>query len=335
MLDRQVHRNATACIPVVAILINLSMDKITALLPFLLLTHFSFGQSPSFFADGSRWVYHTGETSEPGQQLVHSSDRQDILHGDTLIGGINYFKLYSTFHHQLLVYTFPEQTLYSYDSIGPAYIRYDTTLKMVYYLPHIDSTERLIYDFNLQVGDTVPLQAWENLPVTIDSIDTIQVFGMSAKRFFLDIEIATLPPENYIIEGLGGSNGLTFLQPTFAALSGGIDMTSLTCFEYQDSLYAPTNSDCPFIDFVSALQPVRDNPTLLIRPNPTPDVFTVTISEDLLHATFTIVDALGRVIQSFKLSDLHTTAQLHSPGLYFWRVEQSGRLMGAGKLVGE
>jgi hypothetical protein len=59
----------------------------------------------------------------------------------------------------------------------------------------------------------------------------------------------------------------------------------------------------------------------------------MTIDEELLNTTCTIIDCLGRVIQSFKLTELQNTAQLHSPGLYFWRVEHRGKIIDAGKVI--
>lgn len=74
-------------------------------------------------------------------------------------------------------------------------------------------------------------------------------------------------------------------------------------------------------------------PDVQLFPNPTQGIFTVTISEALLNATCTIVNSLGQVTQSFKLTDINSTGQLFSPGIYFWRVEQDGRFIKKGKLV--
>ncbi|HZV69532.1 MAG TPA: T9SS type A sorting domain-containing protein [Saprospiraceae bacterium] len=314
------------------------MHKGIAILLFILLTNFSHAQSANFLADGSRWVYHTQETSEPGQEFVHSSDEQYIIHGDTIIDGLTYFKLYSTFHNRRvahLSYPMPPLTFHYYDSVGPAFLRYDTLLNRVYHLPGIDSTERLIYDFNLQIGDTTPLQS-PNFEITvIASIDTITVFGVPAKRFVLDIGDSGVDWFNYIIEGIGGSNGLLKFQPEFGSLSGGAYITHLNCFQTGDSIFSPENLDCPFIDFISGTKQPQNDYTLTVSPNPTQGLFTLNISEELLNATFTITDCVGRVIQSFKLTDLNFTAQLNSPGIYFWSVVKDGRLVETGKVICE
>jgi len=312
------------------------MNKFLPILPFLLLTTITSGQSPNFFADGSRWVYRTIENSEPGQQLVHNATEQNIIHGDTLIGGLSYFKLYTTVHNELNVYgPYPPLLIHSYDSTGPVFLRYDTTQKKVYYLPGIDSTERLTYDFTLQVGDTIPMQSPDFPGSVIGSIDTIVLFGVQTKRFFVDIGDSGFDFYNFIIEGMGGSNGLIYFRPEFGSLSGETFTTHLNCFQFGDSIFLHGDIECPFIDFVSATRPPEKQPHLKIVPNPTQDVFIIEISEELLNTRFTLVDYTGRLVQSFKLNETTTTSHLDSPGLYFWRVEQHGRLISSGKLIGQ
>ncbi|MGB4849269.1 MAG: T9SS type A sorting domain-containing protein [Saprospiraceae bacterium] len=310
------------------------MNKAIAILLFILLSNFTHGQSANFFADGSRWVYYNYETYEPGMNVLHSSDEQIFIHGDTIIDGVTYFKLYTTFHYEVEE-LYHHQTSYSYDSVGPTFLRYDTLLKRVYHLPAIDSTERLIYDFNLQVGDTIPFQFPYFEAKVIGSIDTISVFGVQAKRFFLDFGDIGFYQFNFIIEGIGGSNGLLQFQPEYPYLGGGFYMTHFNCFQSGDSIFSPENLDCPFIDFVSGIKQPQNENTLTVSPNPTQVFFALTISEELLNSTFTITDCLGRVIQSFPLQEINSTSQLNSSGIYFWRVVKDGRLVKTGKVICE
>jgi hypothetical protein len=291
-------------------------------------------QSPNFFADGSRWVYHTWQNSEPGQETVFDIDEQYIIHGDTIIDSLLYAKLYTTIHHTLLVLSPPphDYIYHTYDSSGPTFLRYDTLLKKVFYLPGIDSTERLIYDFNLQVGDTLPMKSTEDRFVTIDSIDTISLFGTQVKRFIPGSDWYWDPAFNYILEGMGGSNGLYYFRPQYASLSGGTEHTWLVCFQYGDQVYSQ-QGECPFIDFVSAVRPVVAQPQLSVGPNPTHGEFLISIGYELLNATFILTDYSGRVVNSFSLNELTNTSQVHLPGLYFWRIEQGGNLVSTGKLV--
>ena len=153
------------------------MHKLITISLFLLAGNLGHAQTPNFFVDGARWVYETNTDSEPGDVWDTSSEVQIVIYGDTVFSGHTYQKLFTTVHRT--VYVFHPPTYYHYyDSIGPTFLRYDTVLSRVYYLPAIDSTERRIYDFDLQVGDTTPMQT-EYFPfTTIRLIDTVTVFGV-------------------------------------------------------------------------------------------------------------------------------------------------------------
>lgn len=310
------------------------MNSSSVCIILLLLSGLCKAQAPDFFVDGSRWVYTTLENSEPGQQLVYNWTEQLIIHGDTLINGIPYQKLYTTRHQEIHVFFPPSNPIiHSYDSTGPVFLRYDLLLKQVFYLPSVDSRERLIYDFTLKVGDTLPMQSLYFPHSVIGSIDTITIFGVQAKRFFIDIGDSGFEEFNYIIEGIGGSNGLLFFQPVFASLSGGTLTTLLNCFQMDNSTFPDSNAECPFIDFISATVPIKTQTSLTVTPNPTYGPFSVQITEHLLGAHCFITDGIGRLIQTFKLDDMDTSGQLHSPGIYFWRVEKDGFLVKSGKIV--
>lgn len=309
------------------------MHKILTVLLLLTLAFFARAQNANFFTEGSRWVYYNYETYEPNMNVLHNSDEQIVIHGDTVIGGITYFKLYTTFYFAVEL-LYQHQTLYSYGRAGPTFLRYDTLSKRVYHLHDVDSLERLIYDFSLQVGDTVPLQMIDDWGIAvIDSIDTITVFGVPAKRFFLDFGIVDSEWRNFIIEGIGGSNGLLHFQPEYGYLGGGFYMTHFNCFQYGDSIFSPENLECPFIDYISDIPGVDQPPLMTISPNPTHDFFMITIEPELFDSRFDLFDYSGRRVQTFALTTPTTFGQIQFPGVYFWRVEQDGGLIKTGKLI--
>lgn len=300
----------------------------------LLLPMFCHGQIPNFIVDGSRWVYTTIENSEPGQYLVHNSTEQNIIHGDTLIHGTRYQKLYTTLHNELHVFSPPANpVIHSYDSTGPAFLRYDTLLRKVFYMPDIDSKERLIYDFALTAGDTLPMQSPIFPNAVIKSIDTITFFGSQVKRFFIDIGEDSFEEFNFIIEGLGGSNGLLYFQPVFASLSGETFTTFWNCFQSADSTFMFSGWDCPFVDFVSDIKPVDQPTTLIIVPNPTNGCYTLTIGEELLNATLLVMDSAGRIMDNRPLETLTYTGTLNAPGIYFWQVFRDHQSIRSGTLI--
>ncbi len=308
------------------------------LLPILcLLPHWSNGQTPNFFIEGSRWVYQTSESWEPGQTFLYGQIEQNLIHGDTLIENVVYNKVYTTIHASSTVYLpYPQPpiTTLSQGRSGPTFIRFDSAEHKVYFLPSIDSSERIIYDFNLQVGDTLPMQSAFYTPGLVDSIENVSLFGISVKKFYTTEGVGgAVYEENYILEGMGGSNGLAYFQPMAVLVSGGIFTTSLVCFQSGDSIYNPRNQDCPFLEVVSTTLPSEEAVSVLVSPNPTKGVFSVQVSEPLQHANFVVFDGLGRKVVAQTLSGPTTIGQLPRSGIYFWCLEKDGRRISAGRII--
>jgi hypothetical protein len=287
--------------------------------------------------EGSRWVYQTSESFEPGQTFQYSQTEQNLIHGDTLIDNVLYNKVYTTIHASstvFLPYPQPPITTFSQGRSGPTFIRFDSAENKVYYLPSVDSSERIIYDFNLQVGDMLPMQPALFAPALVDSIENLSLFGIPVKKFYTTASAGgAVYEENYILEGMGGSNGLAYFQPMALVVSGGIFTTSLVCFQSGDSIYSPHNSDCPLLEVVSTTFSGEEAVSVLVSPNPTKGIFSVQVSESLQHATFVVLDGLGRKVVSQALSGPTTIGQLPRSGIYVWFLEKDGRRVGAGKLI--
>lgn len=127
--------------------------------------------------------------------------------GDTLINSSMYNKLYHSFEG----WNSYEDTIFSayYNNYQGA-LRPDNSQNKVFFIPKDSLNEVLLYDFNLEVGDTVPV--WHNdfyRPITVESIDTILVNGISLKRF--DMKSKKMTGSVYgdvIIEGIGSISDL-------------------------------------------------------------------------------------------------------------------------------
>src|SRR5437868_2885746 len=83
-------------------------------------------QSKNHFTDGSRWVYFTGESQEPGMFLFHNFIELNYINGDYIENGKTYKKLY-TKTANIEIWTMPYyHTDTTYSNSGPQYLRYDT-----------------------------------------------------------------------------------------------------------------------------------------------------------------------------------------------------------------
>ena len=236
-------------------------------------------QQNHYFLDNARWVYQTEKSYEPGQINIYSGLEENVILGDTILNGVAYKKLYKRFKHiNTVMPPFPNQgsTTTSYESKGPMFIRYEASGNSLYFKESADSSEVVIYDFNIGLGDTIALRSEYFSYNTVKRMDTISLLGFNQTFFVLDTLLTLV--RNGIISGLGSLNGLTYFQPRFEALSGGILMTDLVCFEYNNntfrSLWAEQNqTPCPSLfEFISSSKDVAIEP-ITIFPNPNSNRF--------------------------------------------------------------
>jgi len=71
----------------------------------------------------------------------------------------------------------PSTTTTSYENKGPMFIRYDSSENKVFYKADVDSSEVVIYDFNLKVNDTIPMSTEYFNGNKVLGIDIIHLFG--------------------------------------------------------------------------------------------------------------------------------------------------------------
>ncbi len=177
------------------------------------------------------------------------------MEGDTLIGGIQYKKLATPmviFHSEgscNMYGTWTEPGFYS------GSIRQDTSLKTVFIVPPSDSVEQVLYDFNLQVGDTVkgyvgPGSLGDDIVLSVDSV----LVGNSYRKRWLTNEMYQI----YWIEGIGSTFGLLERSWGNAVCP---PPPHLSCFSQNDlPLYPSTTTTCTFM---------QCNSTFSLIPNDT------------------------------------------------------------------
>lgn len=127
------------------------------------------------------------------------------LDGDTIINGHTYTKVQGKTKHKKGADQgqFCTIATYYYEHYVGAIREVN---KRVYFKPDLFTpSEYVAYDFNLNVGDTLPspdgdVNANANEPI-IQSIDSVLVFGQYRKRFVVN-------SYKYVVEGIGASTGL-------------------------------------------------------------------------------------------------------------------------------
>jgi hypothetical protein len=149
--------------------------------------------------------------------------------GDSLVDNIHYKKVYVA-TDSLMLNCSLEALVYE-DSTGKVYIKYQ------------DPSERkLIYDFNVKLGDTV--YVWNNTaPMLVDLVDSVIMGNKTRKRIHLAY---CMSPGETWIEGIGSELGVLS-----GYLVGWFDIYSrLQCYLKNDSLLYHNNTPTLFSNLI-------------------------------------------------------------------------------------
>ena len=209
-----------------------------------------------------------------------------------------------------------------------ASIRQDTAERKVYIVPRYQTSEQLLYDFNLQVGDTIEGYLHRPFPYTnfrntVQSIDSVLVGDTYRKRWNINEGYGI-----YFVEGIGSSYGL--IQPLPTALD--FEDYYLTCFRQDDiPLFPETITDCETITPVH--YPVfRSNP-VKIFPNPSGGKF---ILEAEMAISVEIYNAFDMKVLTIFPADLQNSIEIDltgfPKGIYFARINSRNKVF-TGKLI--
>lgn len=219
--------------------------------------------------------------------------------GDTLIGGEIYHKLIKS---RISLDSDCDESFHYYGYQGA--FRNDIENKKVWFVSEGEENETLLYDFNLQIGDTLPegiLDPNDYWDFWVEDIDSVEIGNNFRKRFiirsFLNFGEAPL----YIIEGIGGQN---LIEPfeSWWYFEGGY---TFSCINVNDSLIYPSNCEL----FVSDNNN-KYSSTLKIFPNPSSGKIWIKHDGKQNLISIEIFNSLGNrvdIIESFtdiKLIDL-------------------------------
>lgn len=224
----------------------------------------------------SEWRLYTS-TWSGGSNYSTSSDFRVFVVGDTTIGNLVYSRLFSSGLHSFTDQGITHST--PYENEFYAFIRTDSVRTFAF----INGQDELLFDFSLQVGDTLPLafNNWSST-IVITSVDSVTVAGKILRRFHLYDEHVGLNSTWYV-EGIGHEQGL--IEPMNLMFDNGF---SFECYAENHVPVFPEGSTCDLTVAVVE-KPVTDE-TTLIYPNPSGGIVTVAmnaISEKYLNVTIT------------------------------------------------
>lgn len=260
------------------------------------------------------------------------SDYSLFVSGDTTIGVYTYKKLFQT---GVTSSTMPP-VIYFTNAYSGAF-RQDSLIKKVFFISQLDSIEQLLYDFNLNIGDTLPPSFNNDVlnPNTqgnfVLDIDSVLVGNQLHKRLLLNPVIGGtgLIDTNYaIIEGVGSTFGFYHLiEPPFETGS------QLICFNHNSSYY-PVNSTCPF--FVGESEPEFSNSSIVIYPNPFNEKVTLKFEKTLKNGAISIWSQVGQLLfvqSNIEGNSIELIRNNLPNGIFILELKEANELIWTGKVV--
>lgn len=209
----------------------------------------------------------------------------------------------------------------------------------VYAINNEGDYERLLYDFNVEVNDTLfilPFHISDSMPAfarfgKVHKIDSIDILSGRKKRIEFDVAGG-----DTWIEGIGSINGITnsFWDPD------GAKYDLLCCWDNGMLQYSNSDFEECFIlenNCTSSLAPIPKKDLLSIFPNPFSDKVTFMFDEPIQNNRIDIkvFDLNGKIVFSSNLTE-HTTIDFSTlnSGMYFYSyISIIKNLRGYGKLV--
>lgn len=207
--------------------------------------------------------------------------------------------------------------------------------KQVFFYKVPENVEFLLYDFSLQVGDTVQVKRIVGQNATPFSmrvlvIDSVNLADGIHKRWKMKHILSADFPE-YWIEGIGSAAGP--VSHDLGELIG--DLPTLKCFQQNGiSIYsAPfSGSVCNYLlptecqEIVAVQSPENDLPIAL--PNPFSDDLTVSLPDSYARCKLSLYNCFGKLLRTTNISNQSTFTwqRDHLPdGIYFLKIENTGK----------
>lgn len=232
------------------------------------------------------------------------------LKGDTTINNTTYKKMLSTIDSNLVYWQYI------------AALREDSLQRV--YISQYNQPEKLLYNFNLQIGDTVQYSQICNL--VLNTIDSVQLINGEFRKRYLFFN----SPSYQWIEGIGSEDGPLYIY----VLGCDVDFNAeLNCFTENDTLKykSATFNSCYFSN--TALHENK-NDYIAFSPNPADAFITLNTEYPFKNGFISIKQLDGTMLlnESFKEKQSIDISNLHS-GLYLLYFYDNGFVFQVTKLI--
>jgi len=253
-----------------------------------------------------------------------------IFSGDTIVGLQSYQKLFIPAVN-VISNTCGNGSTVDITAGYKGAIRQDTSNKQIFFLPPSDSVEQLLYDFNMQVGDTVKgyIESYAFQKDIVQSIDSVLVGSSYRKRWQINPWYGI-----QFIEGIGSTYGLIEKSP-----GNIIDAPdySLTCFSQDgQTLYPDTSSSCDLIDAIVDKEIESSRPTISPNPFQSNATLLMNVGFEAKNLMLKICNSLGVIVRTENIPSFPFILEKKSlaNGIYFYKVQNDDMItVGNGKFI--
>jgi hypothetical protein len=259
---------------------------------------------------------------------------QYYISGDTLINSYKYKKIYRSFvlvNNVSCPPPYGPPTSPSSGYVGA--LKDDSIANKTFFLFPNTTTDSLLYDYNLNVGDTMKgfiSQYPYGYNMVVLSIDSVLINGQYRKKWNFNKSFNDYP---YIIEGIGTSCGLIEWVHTYA-----IDFTYryLVCVNDSASLLFTSNYNslygCKLV--VDGVSEMKTDNTLQVSPNPSSGIFSLSSLSKVFYIE--ISDILGNQVYKQRTpvpSNVIIDLSSQSKGIYCVKVVDEKGNFGVKKII--
>lgn len=246
-----------------------------------------------------------------------------FINGDSLIGSTQYKKVYSKGHgnHQYFAMgpppagnpcVGPPSTTYTLTAF--AFLIRSSAKKIYVYI----SGDTLLYDFNLNVGDTLPttFNNFSGSNIKVTSIDSINTLNGWMKRF----QLSGSSTSTHLVEGMGHYGGLIELLPINVTSCG----WTLECYSQNNTTYYPTSGPSCLLSTKIKEELSVNKP--VIYPNPSEGKYQLRLTEFSTNSLIEIYNITGQLIYSFapKNESIEIDLRKEKSGIYFLKYIANG-----------
>jgi hypothetical protein len=207
------------------------------------------------------------------------------------------------------------------------YVRQDSNLKTVWIYDTNSNTDKVLYNFNLNVGDTLDTtkvyfaNGFAGTKI-ITSIDSVLINGTYHKRFNYNTGCTMFPTDTSMIEGIGALHGLIYPPSCFESFF------FLNAFEQNNTLlYGDSTAVC--YDFTTSIAENKHKTTVNIFPNPTNDKIII---ENLPteKINLRLINIFGQEIYTIQVQNTNKfslSLNEYSSGIYFLSIQTSSEII--------